>query len=180
VYSTTSDRLDFVSFHANRERSLDRVYGNDERTVSISRNEDALQAVQHAAPDSHALTNLEKGMRGPRQLSFYQTPNCVDLFVGNRGALSLGAHEAKYSVHTQNTQPVRSSGLEFREYVTTKKRHLDGLFAIAPSVHFGDEWEEGGHAPLLEALSHNLFVPGSGLEPVPALGFDLWKRLRKI
>ena len=102
-----SGRFDFVSFDAHGKRSLDCIHGNHERAVSIARDQYAFQTIKHAAPDSHALTNLEEGMRRPGQLRFNHTPNRIDLLIGNGCAFALRADEAKYSVHAQNAQSVR-------------------------------------------------------------------------
>src|ERR1035438_9945053 len=61
-------RFDFVPFYAYCQRSLDCIHGNNERAVSIARDEYAFEAIQYAARDSHTLTYLQEGMRGPGQL----------------------------------------------------------------------------------------------------------------
>jgi hypothetical protein len=119
-------------------------------------------------------------MRGPGLLRFYQTPDRIDLLIGNRSALAPGADKSEYSVHTQNAQTLHSIGDELREDITTEQRYLYRLLAIAPSVHFGNKREEGRDASLIETMGNNFLVPGARLQPIPILGFDLWKWLRHL
>jgi hypothetical protein len=113
-------------------------------------------------------------------LRFYQTPDRIDLLIGNRSALAPGADKSEYSVHTQNAQTLHSIGDELREDITTEQRYLYRLLAIAPSVHFGNKREEGRDASLIETMGNNFLVPGARLQPIPILGFDLWKWLRHL
>src|ERR1700685_1890284 len=102
----TSGRLDFVSFHANRERSLDRIHGYHQSPVSIARDQDAFQTIQRAAPDAHTLPDLEEGMRRPGQLCFHQALNRIDLLVGNRDALASATDQPEDSLYPHQPQPL--------------------------------------------------------------------------
>jgi hypothetical protein len=93
-----SDRFDFVSFDTYCQRSLDCLYGNNQRAVSIARDQYALHAIEGPALDAHALANLKVGMGRPGQFSFHQTPNRFDLRVWNGRALAPGTNQSEYSV----------------------------------------------------------------------------------
>src|ERR1700685_4850367 len=102
----TSGRLDFISLHANRQRSLDRIHGYHQSPVSIARDQDAFQTIQRSAPDAHPLPDLEEGMRRPGQLGFHQALYCIDLHVGNRDALASATNQPEDSLYAQNPQPL--------------------------------------------------------------------------
>src|SRR5579864_9213938 len=59
-------RFDFVSFNTHSKGSLNGINGNNQRLVPIARQQDAFHTIEGAAPNPHPLTNLQKGMRGPR------------------------------------------------------------------------------------------------------------------
>src|SRR6202050_3018721 len=116
----SSGRFYFVSFYANRERALDCIYGNNQGTVSITRDQDAFHAIECATSDAHALPDLEERMRRPREWTFNHVPNRTDLSARNRCALAPRADEPEDPVHAKNPQAVGSVGRKPGEHIATK------------------------------------------------------------
>src|SRR5271154_3605878 len=120
----TSGRFYFISFYANRQRSLDRIDGDYQCAVPVARDQNAFQTVKRSAPDAHALSNLEERMRRPGQGPFDHAPNRIDFPVRNRCALASRADEPKYSVQAKNAQAVGSVRHKLGKHVVAEQRHL--------------------------------------------------------
>jgi hypothetical protein len=171
VCGAASDRFDVVAFHANRQRSLDRIDGYNKRAVAVARDEYALKTIECSASDSHTLTDFEEGMRRPGEMLLDQTPNCIDLIVRNRDPLASATDETEDSLDAQNTQALCPIRYKLGEHITTEQGQLHRPLAVTPAVNLGDEREKGCYPSLFEPLRHNFFVPGTSLQPIPIFGF---------
>ena len=103
IISKRSGRFNFISFDANRKRSLDRIDGNHQSLVTIAREKNAFHAIESAAANAHSLTDLEKRVSGLGQSSFDQIANRLDLCIRNRRTFAPGANQTEYSIDAKRS-----------------------------------------------------------------------------
>src|SRR5215831_19680885 len=100
-------------------------------------------------------------MRAPgSSLSKYGS-NSIDLFIGNRHTDTARAHESQYAVDPVHLCAIVGCQSAADENVAAKKRDLDLLLAVAPTVHFLHGRKERLHSLFAQAMLDDLFVTRS-------------------
>src|SRR5579863_405117 len=134
----TLQGFDVISFDANRQRPLNGIDGQDQGTVPVAGNQNTFHAVQGAASNAHALTNLEERMGGPGQLFFDEGPHSVDLLLRNRSALSPNPHKVQHAINLEHTQALFAGRRHAYKHIATEQWEFNRFLAIAPATYFRD------------------------------------------
>src|ERR1039458_15176 len=107
-----------------------------------------------------------------RELLFHQGANRVDLCVRNRRPQAASSDEPQHAVDPKHPQTLLVARHQLDEQITAEQWQFYSFFSVAPAMHLGDSWQEGGHASFTESVSHNSFVSGAGLHRIPV--FDVF------
>jgi hypothetical protein len=170
-------RFDFVSFDANRQRSLNRIDRDDQRAISASGEQNTFDAVQRPAADSNLLADFQEGVERPRESLCDECTDRLDLFVGNWSSFPANAHDSEYAINLRQPQPISAGGGQLDENVTTKQWQFHPFPSVAPAMYFAYQRKKSRQASFAEPVSNNLLVSSSRLYCIP-LGIRFRDRSR--
>jgi hypothetical protein len=163
-----SSQLDVVTFHSNGDRSLQQIHRHDQALILALAHEDPLDSIKGSAANSNAFPDGDKGMREAWNLLTNGFPEAFNLLIGNRSAMSFIPNETQHARRPQHLQALLAGLNHTHEGVATKQRDFHSSPAVAPIMNLMQEGKKGAHALLFKLRSNPLFVPGDGVNRVPA------------
>ena len=131
------DGFYLVVAELNRQRPLNRFYGDYQRAVSVAGDHDSFNTVEASSPDPHVLTYFEEWAQRVRSINPQKSPDALYLFFRDRHALAPNSDETKYATYAEDFGPKFRHEGHVQKCVTGKQRQLYKLSPVAPAVQFG-------------------------------------------
>ena len=169
------DSFHIVLVNSDRNRPLNGLDGNHQRTVSVACGQEAFDAVQRATTDSHALADLQKRTECVRNISRQKHLKVFNLALGDGTAFAADAHEPQHAIGLHHLVPKLRQKLDVYECIAGEQRQLNDLPAIAPAMDLADQREKSLDSTPFKLIDHELLVPRAGVNGVP-LRLGDWRR----
>jgi hypothetical protein len=118
----------------NRQRPLNRFYGDYQRAVSVAGDQDSLNAVEASSPDPHVLPHFEEGAEGVWSTNPQKSPDTLYLPLRDGHALAPNSDETKYAAYAEDFGPKFRHKGHVQKGVTGKQRQLYEPAPVAPAV----------------------------------------------
>jgi hypothetical protein len=142
----------------NRQRPLNRFYGDYQRAVPIAGDQVSFNAIEDSSPNPHVLPDFE--VWAERVLSINPQKGADGLYLLFRYgyALAPNSDETEYAANAQDFGPKFGNKRHVQEGVTGEQRQLHKLSPIAPTVQFGHNRQKSSNALILELIANRFFV----------------------
>jgi hypothetical protein len=128
------DGFYLVVTELNRQRPLNRFYGDYQRAVSVAGDQDSFNTVKDSSPDPHLLTHFEERAQRVLSTNPQKSPDALHLLFRDGHALAPNSDETKYATYAENFGPKFRHERHVQKRVTGKERQLYKLSPVAPSV----------------------------------------------
>jgi hypothetical protein len=140
MYSGESDKCEeldgfyLVVAEVNRQRPLNRFYGDYQRAVSVAGDQDSFNTVEASSPNPHVLTHFEEWAQGVRSINSQKSPDALYLLFRDGNTLAPNSNETKYATYAEDFGPKFRHEGYVQKRVTGKQRQLYKFSPVAPAV----------------------------------------------
>jgi hypothetical protein len=148
--SLRSDGFDLIAINADRYRSLDHLYRDNQALVRVLGHKNPFQPVHTSTPDSHAASGSEEGVGCTRNVVSQEIPYVLYFAVGYGEADTADAHKSDYAGRLYDMKVLLCVGFQVNEGVAVKEHTLECFLPITPAMRLRDQWQERRHTCSLE------------------------------
>jgi hypothetical protein len=151
----------------NRQRPLNRFYGDYQRAVTIAGDQVSFNAIEDSSPNPHVLTNFEKWAERLLSINPQKGADALYLLFRYRHTLAPNSDEAKNAANAQDFGPKFGNKGHVQEGVTGKQRQLHQLSPVAPAMYFCHKRQKSGNTLVLKLSANRLLVLGTSVDRIP-------------
>ena len=128
------DGFYLVVAELNRQRPLNRFYGDYQRAVTIARDQFSFNAIEDSSPNPHVLPHFEEWAERVRSINRQKGADALYLLFRYGHALAPNSDETKYATYAQDFGPKFRHERHVQKRVTGKQRQLYKFSPVAPAV----------------------------------------------